>query len=565
MNPLLVLLAAMVISMAVIPLMLRLAPRVGLLDLPAARKVHAVPVARVGGWGITVGALLPLAWWLPTDPLLASYLLGSAILFAFGAVDDRYNIGHYQKFVGQILAVVPVVYVGDLYVERLPFLAPGALDEDLARAFTVFAMVGMINAINHSDGLDGLAGGESLLSLLVIAVLALLHLQELGAAGLAVQPDEVASALVVVLLCMAAIGGLLGFLRFNAHPARVFMGDTGSQFLGFTLGFLAVLLTQRVDTSLGAALPALLLGLPVADILVVFYLRVRAGMNWFRGTRNHVHHRLLDLGFSHFECVVIIYSVQAIFVTCAVFARHAHDAVILGLYLGGCAALFALLALGERRGARGHTARAGGALHAAATPKMAARLRDDGLLHAAPLWLLAAALPVYFLGGSAQVAEVPWDFGLISMLLLALLLLETVLGGTRQRLAQRLCLYTAATFVVYLTLPESREAAQTFLVLEQAFFVLLALAVALAIRFAPGEEFRLSPTDYLILFVVLGIALVSAARQDTGVECALVVKAVILLYACELLFSRMHARNGYLSLVAMSTLAVLSLRGLAAS
>ncbi|RRQ21637.1 glycosyltransferase family 4 protein [Thiohalobacter thiocyanaticus] len=311
-NHLLILVAAMVISMTLIPIMVRLAPVLGMVDKPDPRKVHTTPIPRVGGVGIVIGTLVPLLVWLQVDALLASYLVGALILLLFGAWDDAKELGHYVKFIGQFAAVIGVVYWGDLYVTQLPLLGHDALSESAGKVFTVIAMVGMINAMNHSDGLDGLAGGESLISLLAIIYLAFQ-----AGGGLA------------VVIAVATIGGVFGFLRFNSHPARVFMGDGGSQFLGFTLGFLAVYLMTRVNPALSPALPLLFLGLPIVDILAVFAQRIYHGMNWFRATKNHIHHRLLELGFEHHESVITIYAIQALLVLLAVVLPYEHDLLII--------------------------------------------------------------------------------------------------------------------------------------------------------------------------------------------------------------------------------------------
>src|SRR5215813_7520684 len=158
MNPFFQLTLAVAVSMLVIPLVRRVAPRLGLVDMPDPRKVHTVPIPRVGGWGITLGTLLPLLLVLRLDPLVQSFLIGCAILFAFGIWDDARSIGHWPKFVGQLAAVAMVVYYGDLWVSRVPFI-DGTLAADIGKPFTMFALIGVINAINHSDGLDGLAGG----------------------------------------------------------------------------------------------------------------------------------------------------------------------------------------------------------------------------------------------------------------------------------------------------------------------------------------------------------------------------------------------------------------------
>jgi UDP-GlcNAc:undecaprenyl-phosphate GlcNAc-1-phosphate transferase len=248
MNNLLTLVAAMIISMVLIPIMVRVAPRLGLIDRPNARKVHATPIPRVGGIGIVLGGLTVIVFLLPPDRLVHAYLLGALVLFVFGVWDDICEIGHYAKFLGQLIAALIVVLYGNLYVVSFPFVSGGEIAATFGVPFTLFALLGMINAINHSDGLDGLAGGESLFSLGAIALLAILA-EHAGSDGV-----------VVFTIAVAVIGGLLGFLRYNTHPARVFMGDSGSQFLGYTLGCLAILLTQRVDPKLSPTVVLLLLG-----------------------------------------------------------------------------------------------------------------------------------------------------------------------------------------------------------------------------------------------------------------------------------------------------------------
>src|ERR1043166_4292936 len=162
---------AVAISMVVIPLMARLAPRIGMIDRSAPRKVHAAPIPRAGGMGIVLGALIPIVTWLPLDRLSGAFLFGALVLLFFGVWDDIKELGHYVKFIGQLVAAIAVVYYGDLRVTQLPFMN-SELPETASRIFTVFALVGMVNAVNHSDGLDGLAGGMTLLSLSCIAYLA---------------------------------------------------------------------------------------------------------------------------------------------------------------------------------------------------------------------------------------------------------------------------------------------------------------------------------------------------------------------------------------------------------
>ena len=147
MRDLLALVTALALSLAIIPVMVYLAPSLGMMDKPNERKVHDKPIPRVGGWGIILGALISIVVWIQLDGLMISYILGSVVLL----------VGHYFKFLGQFIAVFFVVFYGGLVVTRLPFIHMDPVPGFLGISFTVISMVGMINAINHSDGLDGLA------------------------------------------------------------------------------------------------------------------------------------------------------------------------------------------------------------------------------------------------------------------------------------------------------------------------------------------------------------------------------------------------------------------------
>ena len=335
MNLLLAFAIAAGLSAALIPPATRLASRLGMLDHPTNRKVHLAPIARTGGWGIVVGALVPFLYSLSVDPLLLSYLIGAVVLFGFGLWDDAANLNHRLKFIGQTVAAAGVVFCGDLYVTRIPFMGEMPMPEMYARPFSVFALVGVINAVNHSDGLDGLAGGECLLSL--AAILALL-LPAVGAA------DSMA------LLACATLGSTLAFLRYNRHPARVFMGDTGSQFLGFTLGVLIIYLAQHTERQFAPSAALLLIGMPVFDILVTLALRIRCGMSWFAGSRNHLHHRLLDRGFGHYAAVGILCGMQAALVAVGYLLHQQSESVLLGCYVLICGGALSALVIAERRG-----------------------------------------------------------------------------------------------------------------------------------------------------------------------------------------------------------------------
>lgn len=534
---------AVVISMTVIPLMARLAPHIGMIDRPDPRKVHAVPIPRAGGVGIVLGALVPIALWLPITDLQAAYLFGSLVLLFFGIWDDTCELGHYVKFIGQFLAVIAVVYYGDLYVTHLPFF-DAVIAESIGKPFTVVAIVGVINALNHSDGLDGLAGGMSLLSLSSIVYLAYMA-------------DESTARHATILIALATIGGVFGFLRYNTHPARVFMGDGGSQFLGFTLGFLAVYLIEQVNPALSPALPALYLGLPVIDILVVFVQRVYHGMNWFRASKNHIHHRLLALGFEHYEAVVIKYSIQTLFVVCAMFLGYESDILILAIYLGVSAILFSFLITAEHRGWRVGIVR-----HATVITRFINAVKKNRMFQSVPVKFVSASVPVLFVVTGLLADKVPHDFGIVSAVMVVTLVLYMITKVAMDSIIAQAIYYVTAAFVIYLETRHLGQQIPMFDVTEIVFFVTLAVAIGLAIRYGEKSDFRTTPMDYLVIFVVLFASYVLHSMPDKAEIGLMVVKLILVFYACELIVLRMRSKLNSLNVSALVTLSVLAYRGL---
>ncbi|MHB8699216.1 MAG: glycosyltransferase family 4 protein [Sulfuricaulis sp.] len=526
--------------MAIIPVMARLAPRLGMIDHPEARKVHVVPIPRAGGVGIVLGALVPIAMWAPWNTLLAAYMFGALTLLLFGIWDDIKELGHYVKFIGQFIAVVPVVYFGDLHVTHLPFMGLESVPVYIGKPFTVIAMMGMINAINHSDGLDGLAGGMSLLSLSCIAYLAYL-----------------ADGALVILIALATLGGVFGFLRFNTHPARVFMGDGGSQFLGFTLGFLAVYLVEKVDTAISPAAVALILGLPIVDILAVFAQRIYHKMNWFRASKNHIHHRLLQLGFDHYESVVIIYSIQILLVVCALFLTYDSDLLILLVYIGVCSCVFLFLLLAEHNDWQAH--------RSSRTSKLAiavSRIKQNKIISRLPVWYVATTIPLAFLLISVTAEHVPHDFGTMSAVLGVILFSILVLRESTSSIIIQGISYITGAFIIYLETKYLGQRGPLIGVIEFAFFLSLAIAIGIAIRYDTKAGFKATPLDYLVIVTVLFSGYLLNNLPEKTYLGSMAVKLAIVFYGCELLFSRVGSKWSMLNVSVIATLVILAVRGL---
>ena len=537
------LITAMVISMVVLPLMVRLSPYIGMMDQPSARKVHSTPIARVGGIGIVFGALVPLLVWMPMTDQLFAYVMGSMVLFGFGALDDQRELGHYVKFIGQFIAAGIVVFYGGLTIERVPFIAAEFFPPSIAVPFTFFAIVGVINAINHSDGLDGLAGGESLLSLL-------------GIVFIAYQAE--ASINQAVMIACAVMGGIIGFLRYNTHPAKVFMGDSGSQFLGFTLAFLVIILTQEINTALSPALPALLLGLPVIDILAVLFLRIKGGVNIFHATRNHIHHRLLDRGFSHQASVVAIYSTQAFFVLSALVLTYEADWIILMLYSLVCGAIFILLTLAEQRGwqlqPKEDMAIVSSPGHVSQEMGLFAKVGAYQFL------FLQTLIPLLLICVAVAIPSVSRDFAIISALLAVILVLDLLFGRDGRSIIQQGSVIICAIFIVYLSTLHLSNSVGTYASIEIAIYASLAGGIAITLKLTKGLEFKTTSADYLTLFIVI----LASFFQDIhflGVNLAEVaLKSVIVLYGCELISRQNAERRNILNSAVLFTFGILVLR-----
>jgi UDP-GlcNAc:undecaprenyl-phosphate/decaprenyl-phosphate GlcNAc-1-phosphate transferase len=532
------------ISMLVIPLAIRLAPRIGMVDQPDPRKVHKVPVPRVGGLGIAAGTMIPFFFLARVDAVALSFIVGCLVLLAFGVWDDARQISHWPKFLGQLAAVGVVVFWGDLYVTRLPFIEGAVLSPAVGKLFTMFAMVGVINAINHSDGLDGLAAGETLLSLTALAFL-----------GYLTQSGFMTD------VALGMIGGLLGFLRYNTHPARVFMGDAGSQVLGFGVAFLVVYLTQVANSAASAALPLLLLGLPIADILVVLYKRISGGMNWFKATRNHVHHRLLDLGFSHYHSVVTIYSFQALLVTAAVLLRYSSDLIVSSVYFGAIAMLFGLLIHAEHSGWRLERR---DWLRSTALREQLNRLRRSAVIRTLYVWSIAAIVSALLLMAVSLSGEVPRDFGVTSAV--TLLLIGAILAWRRgwRSAILRMAAYVTVVFATYLLTTYPIDTGLT----ERTGVIVMVLAAALAVflRFVSDRPFGATPTDYLIAFALLALLAFSnlaGTGEREGLPLHFIAYSIVLFYGCEVIIGHLERWREVLGGASMATLLVVAARGLA--
>ncbi len=529
------------ICMALIPVLMANAQRLRFVDIPDARKQHTQPIARVGGVGIVLGTIAAILLWIPHDSLVLGMVIGSVVIFVFGLWDDRADLHYSLKFGGQIAAAVVVMVVGGVQFHSLPFLAETALPAWIAMPLSLLFIIAVTNAINLSDGLDGLAGGLSLLSLLAMAYLAYLA-------------DE--TALTVMIVAMS--GGILGFLRFNTYPARIFMGDSGSQFLGFNLAVAAMVLTDIDEGPYSTALIPLLLGLPVLDTIGVMGQRLLEGRSPFHADRNHLHHKLMSLGWTHYETVVLIYLLQGILVGLACLLRLHGDAVALGAY-GVLAALILSTFLVAKPGGGWHPIVL--RMHAMTAGLMAGDA-SGGRLSRVPLQILRAGIPVALVLGTSLSLTVPTDMAWLSGGLALMLALGWRMLPRHRNWLVRGGLYVGSTFLAYAIETSARDAQWLSVALANVAFLALGTLVVCAIRFDDAHRFKTTPLDYLVVFLAFMAALLPELRWEGIPLGSLAAKLTILFFSFELLLHSVETHLWRLALLAWWVLAALAVRAL---
>jgi UDP-GlcNAc:undecaprenyl-phosphate GlcNAc-1-phosphate transferase len=528
---------SLVICMALIPALMATAGRLQFVDLPGERKIHQTPVAKVGGLAFAAGTFVAMLLWAPKDPIITSSLIGGAFILLFGAWDDRVGLGYKTKFLGQLVAAAIVVWVGGVHVNTLPFLGDTTLPQWMAVLATLVLLVAVTNAVNLADGLDGLAGGLSLLSFGGMTYLA-----------------YVAGDWVVMSMMVSVLGGLLGFLRFNTYPARIFMGDAGSQFLGFYLGVCAIVLTDPAHGPYSPALVPLILGLPILDTAGVMIQRLVERRSPFAADKNHVHHKLLGLGLSHREAVMLIYGLQAVLVSLAYLLRWQSDIVVLAVYgLFACAILL-LFVIGTNRICA--LRREADTLSFAESDMRA----ESGWFSTLPIHILGYAVTVFLVGSVFLPAKVPVDLGNAAILLLGLVLMGLWVFPAARLGFVRVALYVGSTFVLYLSEQAVADAGWNLHTPLNVFFLCLAILIMLAIRFGLAHRFQTTPLDYLMVFLALAIPFLPEIRVGDINLSLLTAKLIVLFFAFELLLHTFAERIKPFGLVPLWVLLGLGFR-----
>lgn len=285
----------------IIPFVKKIAFHVGALDIPNERKVHSKPMPRLGGLGIYAGFLLGYMIFGEHTATMNSILIGSFVLLVTGIIDDIKPLSASTKLIGQILAALIVVFYGNLLLRDVSFFGIYMDFKLWAYPITIIFILGCINCMNLIDGLDGLAGGISSIFFLTIGIIAYFQ----GRIGLS------------VVITFIMLGSTLGFLVHNFHPAKIFMGDSGSMFLGFMISVITLLGFKTIITS-SIIIPLCILVVPILDTMCAIIRRKLKGESIGTPDKSHFHHQLLRRNCSVSVTVLIIYLITALFSTASI-------------------------------------------------------------------------------------------------------------------------------------------------------------------------------------------------------------------------------------------------------
>jgi len=510
-----------------------------LFDQPGPRKVHKEPIARVGGIAFGIGSLISIGYWAPPSNLTRGILAAALIILVMGSVDDFFDLRVRSKFAGQFLAAGIVAIYGHLSWQPFFMLFGLTLPPWLAIPLTMILLVTMTNAMNLSDGLDGLAGGLSFLSFGLVAYLAF-------------QMD----AALVVLLTLPVMGGLLGFLRFNTFPARVFMGDGGSQFLGFLLGAAALVLTQAETSPLSPLLVVFFIGVPLLDLVAVMIQRLLTGRGPFQPDKEHLHHKLLRVGFTHHQVVLLLYLFQIGIIVLAFLCRWSSDLLLVGLYLllfAGVGTLYSRVYSGQLS-ANSFQKWSAGPLY------WRSWLQSKRWVSHGSFYGLAVGMVGFLLLGLMLPSTLP-DQGRYFVAGFGAFVLGGNWGNTQTRLLMtRMGLYLGSTFVLYGVEHALFDATLWLHLLFQSFFGFLVIGLILAIHLDPDKRFTPNPMDYLLLFLALVLPVIFDIQWGRVQVGEMIGKLIVLFFVCEVMLQAFSKKLRHLSYVSGGALLTLAVR-----
>ncbi|MBC8590099.1 glycosyltransferase family 4 protein [Wansuia hejianensis] len=300
------------ISLLMTPLVKKLAWKIGAVDIPKdGRRIHRKAMPLIGGLAIYIGVIITSIIYLPLDRFLISMIIGSTIIVISGIIDDIKELSPRLKLIFQLMSGL-VLILGDVRIDfiRNPFSNNNLLLDLkwLSIPITLFWCIGIINTFNLIDGLDGLAAGVAFISSFSLILVAGRY-----------------NYTNIIILSSIVAGACIGFLPFNFNPARIFMGDTGSLFLGFMLASISIEGVMKSVTAISIVVPIMILGIPIFDTTFAIIRRFLSGKSIMDADKGHLHHRLMNRGYGHRDTVLILYSISIIFGAFSVIMADANS------------------------------------------------------------------------------------------------------------------------------------------------------------------------------------------------------------------------------------------------
>ncbi|MBC8440372.1 MAG: undecaprenyl/decaprenyl-phosphate alpha-N-acetylglucosaminyl 1-phosphate transferase [Deltaproteobacteria bacterium] len=543
MNLFTIFILSLFLTIALVPVLKSVAFRIHLVDVPDQRKVHVLPMPRSGGIAMALGAIVPVLLWVPMDGVVRAVHIGCTLIVVFGVVDDVRNLRYVQKFLVQIAGALVVIFYGGIRIEYLGNLVPAGfvLPFFVSVVLTLVFIVGVTNAINLSDGLDGLAGGISMLSFVTIGFFAY-------------QCEN----MTIAMMSIAVVGAILGFLRYNTHPAMVFMGDAGSQMLGFLSVVFTLVLTQ-CNTAYSQVTPLFLIGFPILDTLVVMVERISKGGSPFKPDKNHFHHKLMKLGLFHSESVFVIYLLQALFICSAFvfrFYSNGSNLVVFVVLAGTIVVLFEAARQGDFKFRNGRESLLG-------SRSVLATFAGDRLSIRFLFAMLKWGLAFGFLFQCMIPGQMPQYMSYGAVLFCILILGANVFKPQIRKDVLRVALYCTIPLVLYFsTMGASAWMTKRMVLANNAAFLGLVLFVIMTLNLTRRQKgFKVNPLDFLVVIVIIVFPNLPSMHLENPLIKLVVAKILILFFSYDVLLGELRAEDTFLDKSLLAALFVIVLKG----
>jgi len=504
------------------------------LDIPDERKVHTKPIPRLGGIAIFCSFLFTIIFFMDIDQKIRGFLAGAICIFLIGFIDDLSRITPRQKFAGEFIAVIMLVLVGNISVKNLgtPFglnlieLGPFAIP------FTIIGIVGLINAINLIDGLDGLAGGVCTIACIAFATLA----YSSGNATL-------------FHLSTALCGTLIGFLRYNNYPAKIFMGDGGSLLLGYCMGTFSVMLASEGTLPVSPYIPLLILGVPIIDTLVVMANRLRSGFRLFMPDKTHMHHRLINMGIGHKYTVLIVFGVSYLMSIIGMLGyrltkignRYMNDTTLLIILIIIAAAFYGIVQYYKTRNTDIIDLTKEQSLRSTDSYRLIVRMTGRLITGIKHLMITILMLPIFLSHADIE------RFSLVPFAMLILSLFLYQMRSKWGNLPLQVFVYSFSCLLIFglenFGRDENILGIPLMFVSNALFFLLLILTGIKIFMRSRAAYMIVTPFDYLMLLVVLSAPLLPQVLIGQIHLMTVAAKSVILFVGFKLVLMRQMRRN----------------------